>query len=215
MALSFPWLDLGSLAREAGHPGLARDLLEQARVVAREMGECLHECHVALQIGDCHLALGQVDEAEAELKAARDIARKFGAATTLCGGWIAGSPRSAWCAKTTWVRASTPAGPRLRARNWELGHSWAQPCACWPPRSRGARRASRKRGGPREVFDRAVAVLGESRAEMELGRAFAAYAEYEERTGRAGSADDLRERARSIRKRAIRGEAASMAEPQA
>ena len=72
-------LDLGSLAREAGHPALACNLLEQARAVAREMGECLHECHVALQIGECCLALGEVDEAEAELKAARDIARKFGA----------------------------------------------------------------------------------------------------------------------------------------
>ncbi|HJX54353.1 MAG TPA: tetratricopeptide repeat protein, partial [Polyangia bacterium] len=75
----FSLLDLGSLAREAGHPGLAHNLLEQARGVAREMGECLNECHLALQIGECHLALGQVDEAEAELRAARDIARKFGA----------------------------------------------------------------------------------------------------------------------------------------
>jgi hypothetical protein len=48
-------LDLGSLAREAGHPGLAQNLLEQTRVVARKTGECLHECHVALQIGECHL----------------------------------------------------------------------------------------------------------------------------------------------------------------
>jgi len=46
-------------------PGLAQNLLEQARAVAREMGECLNECHVALQIGECHLALGQVAEAEA------------------------------------------------------------------------------------------------------------------------------------------------------
>jgi len=79
MASSFRCSTWGSLAREAGHPGLAQNLLEQARAVAREMGECLNECHVALQIGGVHLALGQVAEAEAELKAARDIARKFGA----------------------------------------------------------------------------------------------------------------------------------------
>jgi hypothetical protein len=69
-----------------------------------------------------------------------------------------------------------------------------------------------ERGGPREVFDRAVEVLGESRAELELGRAFTAYAEYEERTGRGANAGDLRERARAIRRRAIHGEAASLAE---
>jgi len=55
----FSLLNLGSLAREAGHPGLAQNLLEQARAVAREMGECLNECHVALQIGECHLALAR------------------------------------------------------------------------------------------------------------------------------------------------------------
>ena len=210
----FSLLDLGSLAREAGHPGLARDLLEQARVVAREMGECLHECHVALQIGDCHLALGQVDEAEAELKAARDIARKFGA-RRLCAEADRGLAEICLVredhvgAREYASRAATEgeklgAGPLVGAALRVLATSL----------SRGAPGES-ERGGPREVFDRAVAVLGESRAEMELGRAFAAYAEYEERTGRAGSADDLRERARSIRKRAIRGEAASMAEPQA
>jgi hypothetical protein len=57
-----------------------------------------------------------------------------------------------------------------------------------------------------------VAVLGESRAELELGRALAAYAEYEERTGSATTADDLRERATAIRKRAIHVETASIAE---
>jgi hypothetical protein len=77
--------------------------------------------------------------------------------------------------------------------------------------SRGAPGES-ERGGPREVFDRSVEVLGESRAELELGRAFSAYAEYEERTGRAAAADDLRERARAIHQRAIHGETASVAE---
>jgi hypothetical protein len=68
-----------------------------------------------------------------------------------------------------------------------------------------------ERGGPREVFDRAVEVLGTSKAELELGRAFAAYAEYEERTGRAGAADNLREQATAIRKRALHGETVSIA----
>jgi hypothetical protein len=46
---------------------------------------------------------------------------------------------------------------------------------------------------------------------LELGRAFASYAEHEERTGRAAAADKLREHASAIRKRAIHGEPAGLA----
>jgi len=207
----FSLLDLGSLAREAGHPGLAHNLLEQARAVAREMGECLNECHLALQIGECHLALGQVDEAEAELKAARDIARKFGA-RRLCAEADRG------LAEICLVRedhlGAREHANRAAAEGEKLG---AGPLVGAALRvlatalSRGAPGES-ERGGPREVFDRAVEVLGQSRAELELGRALAAYAEYEERTGRAAVAGDLRERARAIRKRAIDGESASLAQ---
>jgi tetratricopeptide (TPR) repeat protein len=207
----FSLLDLGSLAREAGHPGLAHNLLEQARAVAREMGECLNECHLALQIGECHLALGQVEKAEAELKAARDIARKFGA-RRLCAEADRGLAEIC-LAREDHVGAREHAS-RAAAEGERLG---AGPLVGTALRvlatalSRGAPGES-ERGGPREVFDRSVEVLGESRAELELGRAFAAYAEYEERAGRAAAADDLRERARAIRQRAIHGETASAAE---
>ena len=207
----FSLLDLGSLAREAGHPELAQNLLEQARVVAREMGECLNECHLALQIGECHLARGQLDEAEAELRVARGIARKFGA-RRLCAeadralGEIclvredhAGAREHAnrAVAEGEKLGAGPLVGAALRVLATALSRSV-------PSES--------ERGGPREVFDRAVAVLGESRAELELGRALAAYAEYEERTGSATTADDLRERATAIRMRAIHVETASIAE---
>jgi len=109
MGVVFSLLNLGSLAREAGHPGLAQNLLEQARAVAREMGECLNECHVALQIGECHLALGQVAEAEAELKR-RGTSHASSGAADFAPRPTEGSPRSAWSARTTWARASTPAG---------------------------------------------------------------------------------------------------------
>jgi tetratricopeptide (TPR) repeat protein len=207
----FSLLDLGSLAREAGHPGLAHNLLEQARAVAREMGECLNECHVALQIGECHLALGQVEQAEAELKAARDVARKFGA-RRLCAEADRGLAEIC-LARKDHVGAREHAS-RAAAEGEKLG---AGPLVGAALRvlatalSRGAPGES-ERGGAREVFDRAVEVLGESRAELELGRAFSAYAEYEERTGRAATADDLRERALAIRRRAIHGESASFAE---
>jgi len=207
----FSLLDLGSLAREAGHPALAQNLLEQARVVAREMGECLNECHVALQIGECHLALGHVAEAEFELKAARDVARKFGA-RRLCAEADRGLAEI--CLAREDHDGAREHASRAAAEGEKLG---AGPLVGAALRvlatalSHGAPGES-ERGGPREVFDRVVEVLAESRAELELGRAFAAYAEYEERTGRAAKAGDLRERAHAIRRRAIHGETASLAE---
>ena len=47
-------------------------------------------------------------------------------------------------------------------------------------------------GGAREMFDRAVQILGDAGAELELGRALAAYADFEERTGRVDAAAELR-----------------------
>jgi len=47
-------------------------------------------------------------------------------------------------------------------------------------------------GGAREMFDRAVQILGDAGAELELGRALSAYADFEERTGRSDAAAELR-----------------------
>jgi hypothetical protein len=58
------------------------------------------------------------------------------------------------------------------------------------------------RGGPRELFDRAIDVLGSAGAELELGRTLVAYADFEERTGRPDAALSLRSQARSIWERA-------------
>jgi tetratricopeptide (TPR) repeat protein len=206
----FSLLDLGSLAREAGHPGLAQNLLEQARGVAREMGESLNECHLALQIGECCLALGDVDAAESELKAAQDIARKFGA-RRLCAEADRGLAeiclfRDDHAGAAEHAQRAATEGEKLGARPLVGAALRALGTAL----SRGSSVLS-DRGGPREVFDRAVEVLTEAHAEMELGRTLSAYAEYEERTGRAARADEFHKRAKDIRRRAIHGEAAEEA----
>ena len=206
----FSLLDLGSLAREAGHPGLAQNLLEQARGVAREMGESLNECHLALQIGECCLALGDVDAAEAELKAAQDIARKFGA-RRLCAEADRGLAeiclfRDDHAGAADHAQRAATEGEKLGARPLVGAALRALGTAL----SRGSSVLS-DRGGPREVFDRAVEVLTDAHAEMELGRTLSAYAEYEERTGRGAHADEFHKRAKDIRRRAIHGEAAEEA----
>jgi hypothetical protein len=58
------------------------------------------------------------------------------------------------------------------------------------------------------MFDRAVELLGGAGAELELGRTFSAYAEFEERTGRSTAAWELRTQAHDIHERACSGLAA-------
>jgi hypothetical protein len=59
-------------------------------------------------------------------------------------------------------------------------------------------------GGAREMFDKAVEVLTRAGAEMELARTLSAYADFEERVGRADVASELRRHAGEIGTRARR-----------
>jgi hypothetical protein len=59
-------------------------------------------------------------------------------------------------------------------------------------------------GGAREMFDRAIEILGASGAELELGRTLIAYADFEERTGRTDAAAELRRQNRLIADRTHR-----------
>jgi tetratricopeptide (TPR) repeat protein len=200
----FSLLDLGAVEREAGHADRAQALLEEARRVVRDMGDRLYECHLQIEIGDCLLAQGQPAAAENELMAAREIARQFGAKRLLAdadralaearlaqGDNLAGRDHAhAALVLAETIGAAPLAGTALRVLATAV--------------SRGAP-GDPDRGGPREMFDRAVELLGSAGAELELGRAFAAYAEFEERTGRMAAAWELRTQARGIHERARSG----------
>lgn len=204
----FSLLDLGAVEREAGHPERAQALLEEARRVVREQGERLYECHLQLEIGDCLLAQGRPAAAEVELLAAREIARCFGARRLLAeadralgearlaqGDNLAGRDH-AFSALT--VAEAIGAAPLAGAALRVLATAVARGAPGEPDR-----------GGPREMFDRAVELLNGAGAELELGRTFAAYAEFEERTGRLEVAWELRTQARGISERARSGVAAA------
>ena len=197
----FTLLDLGALTREAGHPKLAHKLLSQARDVSRTMGDRLTECHLALQIGDCLLALGEHAAAEQEMRAAKLTAQKFGARRLLAesdrglaeiylasGDFLAARDHAAWAASEAEKMGAAPlVGTALRVLGTALAAGAPGDC---------------DRGGPREVFDRAIELLGSSGAELELGRTFSAYANFEEKIGRREAAEKLRDRAFGIRRSA-------------
>jgi len=197
----FTLLDLGALTREAGHPKLAQKLLGQARGLSSDMGDRLTECHLALQIGDCLLAQGEFAAAEKELRAARETAQKFGARRL-----VAESDRAL-------AEICLAQGDALGARDHasqaveQAEKMGAAPLVGTALRVLGAALSAGApgdcdRGGAREVFDRAVELLGSSGAELELGRAFLAYADFEEGVGRTSAAEKLRDRAYEIRRSA-------------
>jgi tetratricopeptide (TPR) repeat protein len=200
----FSLLDLGAVEREAARFDRAQALFEEARRLVQDLGERLYECHLALQIGDCLLARGEGAAAQAELESAREIARKFGA------------KRLVAAAERSLAEARLVQGDNLAARDHAfaaLGIAesiGAAPLAGAALRvlatavARGAP-GEPDRGGPREMFDRAVELLGGAGAELELGRTFNAYAEFEERTGRESAAWDLRTQAADINERARSG----------
>ncbi len=197
----FTLLDLGALTREAGHPKLAQKLLAQARGISGTMGDRLTECHLALQIGDCLLAQGELAAAEKEMRAAKEIAQKFGARRLVAesdrglaeihlalGDNLAARDHASWAAGEAEKMGAAPlVGTALRVLGTALAAGAPGDC---------------DRGGPREVFDRAIELLGSSGAELELGRAFLAYADFEEKIGRQEAAEKLRDRAFTIRREA-------------
>jgi tetratricopeptide (TPR) repeat protein len=165
------------------------------------MGDRLTECHLALQIGDCLLAQGNLAAAETEMRAAKGIAQKFGARRLVAdsdrglaeislalGDYLAARDHASWAvAEGEKMGAAPLIGSALRVLGAALAAGAPGDC---------------DRGGPREVFDRAIELLGTSGAELELGRAFSCYADFEEKIGRQEAAEKLRDRAFSIRRSA-------------
>ncbi len=193
----FSLLDLGSLERESGRPERAQKILEEARTLARELGERLYECHLNVQIGDCLLLRRRLAEAQQEFSAARQLALKFGARRL-----VADSDRGL---AETLLACGDPTGARDHAqRALTLAESIGAPSLAGAALrvlasavAAGAPGDS-DRGGAREMFDRAIELLGSTGAELELGRTLAAYADFEEHTGRDTVALDLRTQARGI-----------------
>jgi tetratricopeptide (TPR) repeat protein len=196
----FSLLDLGRLEREAGRPLPALELLEEARDLARQMGERLYECHIALQIGECLIAIGDAKGAERELAAVKVTAKTFGARRLGAEAARAMAEARLLLGDATGARDDAAAAvDAARA----MGISPTEGAALRVLASAVARGApgDPDQGGPREIFDRAIELLEKVGAELELGRALQAYADFEAETGRDDAALSLRGQAQAIAQR--------------
>ena len=193
----FALLDLGRLERVAGQPELARSRLEEARALARQMGERLYECYIGLEIGECLLGEGRAPAAEEELMAVRSTAAQFGA------------KRLAAEASRALAEARLAQGDALGARDHAASALGVAESMGASPLAGAALRVlasavangapgDADHGGAREMFDRAVELLEGLGAELELGRALRAYADFEDSTGRSDAASELRHWAEGI-----------------
>ncbi|HVR60412.1 MAG TPA: tetratricopeptide repeat protein [Polyangia bacterium] len=205
-------LDVGSLERDLGHLEDALTLLEEGRTLARDIGERLYECSLGVAIGDCHLDAGQPREALREFLLAKEIARGFGAKLLLSEA--ARGVAEAELALGDAIRA----GDEARA-----AFDLAQRIGA-PPLAGAALRVAAAAvrlgapgesdlGGAREMFDRAVELLSNAGAEMELGRALSAYADFEESGGRRHAAEELRRQSALIVARARRATSSPLRPP--
>jgi tetratricopeptide (TPR) repeat protein len=197
-------LDLGALQLDLGRIAAAVALLEEGRALARERGERLFEASFGIELGECHLTVGQPRLARAEFDGARELARQFGARVLLSEATrglaeaelALGDPRRARDdARTAFeiaerIGAAPLVGAALRVVGAAVGM--------------GAP-GEAELGGAREMFDRAVEILSNAGAELELARTLAAYAEFEARVGRRDTALELRRQADLIRDRSRGG----------
>jgi tetratricopeptide (TPR) repeat protein len=193
-------LDLGALQLDLGDADGAIALLSEGRALARERGERLFETSFAIELGECHLSAGQPRLARGDFQAACEIARQFGARVLLSEATrglaeaelALGDPRRARDdARTAFeiaerIGAAPLVGAALRVVAASVGL--------------GAP-GEADLGGAREMFDRAVEVLSNAGAELELARTLAAYADFEARVGRRDTALELRRQADLIRHR--------------
>ena len=190
-------LDLGALERDLGRGAEALRLLSEGRELARAAGERLQECSLSIEMGDCHLSIGEPRAALEEHQAAREIARHFGAR-----GLLSEATRGI-------AEAELALGEAGRARDnartaFEIAErTGAPPLAGAALRVAAAAAGSgaAEQGGAREMFDRAVELLTSSGAELELARTLDAYATFEQRSGRDDTAVELRRQAHLIRRR--------------
>lgn len=67
---------LASTYNSAGDPGMAVDMAQQGLVILQELGEKQHTVALLLDAAEVHMGEGQWDEASAEIKRARTVARR-------------------------------------------------------------------------------------------------------------------------------------------
>ena len=76
-------LELGALERDLGRVERAMAILEEAWSLARDLGERLFECSIAIALGDCWLTQSRPNDARVHFIEAKEIARQFGAKSLL------------------------------------------------------------------------------------------------------------------------------------
>ncbi len=194
-------LELGALERDLGRLDRAVAILDEAMALARELGERLFECSIAIAIGDCWMVEARPAVARPYFVEAKQIAQQFGAKLLLCEA-------SRGLAEVDLARGETVEARDEARAAFELAEKIGA-----PPVAGAALRVLASAvglgapgdsdlGGAREMFDRAIEILSNVVSELELGRAFGAYADYEERSGRKVAAQELRRQANLIHNRA-------------
>ena len=194
-------LELGALERDLGRVSRAIAILQDAGSLAQKIGERLFECSISIALGDCWLTDGRPLEARPYFVQAKQIAQQFGAKLLLCDASRGLAEVELACGESLNARDEARAAFELAERIGAPPLAGAALRVVASAVGLGAPGDS-DMGGARELFDRAIEILSNVASELELGRAFAAYAEFEERAGRRHASEELRRQANLIRDKA-------------
>ena len=185
-----------------GRPAGARTRLEEARALARQMGERLYECHIGLQIGECLLRERRPVRRRAGVRGRRD----HRAAVRRPPAGRRGRPRRwarrAWPRATCWAPAITPPSALDRgAGDGRLAAGGRRPARAGQRRGPGRARATPTTAGRARCSTARSSCWRGSAPSWSWGGRCTAYADFEDSTGRNDAASELRSWAEGIRQR--------------
>jgi tetratricopeptide (TPR) repeat protein len=199
--------DLGSVHEADGKLDAAHDVFTEALRLAREIGDKQGQAVVLARLGAVELELGRPREAVAALEKAQEIhialvdrlgqadcSRRLAEACLVLGDRGAAyghARRSLDVAEAIGSRVHTGTGLRVLAEVAAAGDMTAGIT------DKGEAQP-RDQGDPEHLFQQAVYVLGEVANDLELARAYRAFAAFRERSGKTEEAVFLRMRADEI-----------------
>lgn len=195
--------DLGKVHTADGNPSMAVGLLDEAYELAVSMGDKQAQTAVLAHLGECKGAMGLADDAVAHLSAAIELATAIGDRVTLseCSAVLSevhlrrGAFDEAYDTAQRALHIAEAVGSRVH-----VGSAYRALAEAAFARSR----TDEDMAQVEDYFNHAVSVFAGMKNEVELARAYRAFAIYRERTNAHEDAAKLRRRADEIFRR-LRG----------
>lgn len=189
--------NLGEVSRAQSEYAKAMELWNEALTLARDIGDRMDEAYLNIKLGETQLQLGEPQSAEEHIQAAVELSRDLGDRSLLAGLYL------------TMCEVKLALGDHEEAeKQAQRSHDIAESLGLKPQQGTAMRAlaevvASREltpenRKRATELFRGAIEIFTELGNDMELAKAFAAFADYYDSCGMWQDADHFRHSADDI-----------------